>query len=99
MESLHASLVEANRLFIQAVDSLKSHVREVIDYYAVDLVDMACALINSWLVLQDAPSSEHKHELARGYILAQLPQIHRLFETIQAAEPVLLQKVGAILAY
>lgn len=97
LEGLHSRLVEANSLYIQAVDHLKSHAREVIDYYAVDLVDMACWLINAWLVLRDAGYSEHKQELARVYITEYLPQIHRAAERIRTADATPLQKLDTIL--
>jgi alkylation response protein AidB-like acyl-CoA dehydrogenase len=91
---LYASLVEANQLFIQAVDCLKSNVRDVIDYYAVDLVDMACYLANSWLLLKDASLSkadQQKREVARVYIVERLPEIHRAGEAIGTADASLLQ--------
>lgn len=97
MEAFHTALVEANLRYAQAVDQLKSHPREVIDYYAVDLVNMACWLINAWLVLRDAGENEHKQEIARVYINEYLPQIHRAAETIHTADAMTLQKLDAIL--
>ncbi len=49
---LKASLVEETELFKQATDVLKAKEREVIDYHASDLADMAVYLVNSWLMLQ-----------------------------------------------
>jgi hypothetical protein len=83
---LKTRLIEANGLFKDAIDSLKAHEREVIDYYAGDLADMACLLVNCWLLLRDAPLAERKRDLAHVYCEEHLPEIHRLSEAIQAAD-------------
>ncbi|MBN1995218.1 MAG: acyl-CoA dehydrogenase family protein [Anaerolineae bacterium] len=85
LASLKAQLLDANEQFKRATDHLKEHDREVVDYYASDLADMGIYLINSWLLLQDARSLERKKAMAQVYIAEHLPQIHRLVETIQAA--------------
>jgi len=86
LATLKARLVEANELFKSAIDSLKAHEREVIDYYAGDLANMACLLVNCWLLLRDAPLAERKRDLAHVYYGEHLPEIHRLSEAIQAAD-------------
>ena len=48
---LKGSLIEVTEQFKQATDVLKEKEREVIDYYASDLADMAVYLVNFWLVL------------------------------------------------
>jgi hypothetical protein len=83
---LKVRLVEANELFKNAIDSLKAHEREVIDFYAGDLADMACLLVNCWLLLRDAPLAERKRDLAHVYCEEHLPEIHRLNEAIRAAD-------------
>ncbi len=91
---LKSQLVAANGLFKQAVDDLKANERDLIDYYAVDLVNMACYLINSWLVLRDGAGaesaggseSERKKDLARLYIAEHLTDIHRAGEAISCAD-------------
>ncbi len=67
LADLKAVLVEENARFKQAADALKAQEREVIDYYAGDLSDMAVYLVNMWLLLQDGRFSERKHALARMY--------------------------------
>lgn len=49
-----ASLAQVNELFKHATDNLKEKERDLIDYYAIDLVEMACYLVNSWLLLRSA---------------------------------------------
>lgn len=90
LAALHAQLTRANEAFKTAVDSLKAHPRQVIDYYALDLVNVACFLANSWLVLRDAsqnPSHAHKQDLARLYLGEHLPEIHRGLEAVAQADP------------
>lgn len=98
LEDLSNQLAEANQAFLQATDCLKEKEREQIDYYAVDLVDMAAYLVNSWLLLQDAPASDRKHDLARSYIAAHLPLIHAAAETIQAGDATPLEVRETVLA-
>jgi 3-(methylthio)propanoyl-CoA dehydrogenase len=88
---LKAQLVEATGLFKRATDSLKERERDLIDYYATDLVDMACFLVNSWLLLWDGRLEVRKLELARVYLAEHLPDIHRSGEAILAADSAALQ--------
>ncbi|NJD59229.1 MAG: hypothetical protein FIA98_07505 [Anaerolineae bacterium] len=66
--------VETN-LFKTTTDFLKDKERQVIDYYASDLADMAVLLVNAWLMLRDAGVSERKAHLAREYITEHLAQV------------------------
>ncbi len=86
MDSLKGQLIEATDLFKKATDALKKKEREIIDYYAVDLTDMATIVVNSWLLLQDALVSERKRVLARFYIIENLPRVHAAGVTILAAD-------------
>ncbi len=97
LDLLKARLVEASGLFNQAADSLKQRDRDLIDYYAVDLANMACLLVNSWLLLRDGLASSHKKALASAYIAEHLPEIHRAGEAILAADAAPLQARQAIL--
>lgn len=83
---LRQPLAEANLLFLRATDFLKAQVRDLIDYYAIDLVNMAAYLVNCWLLLQDARWSEIKREIARAYITEHLPHIHAAGEAILSAD-------------
>jgi 3-(methylthio)propanoyl-CoA dehydrogenase len=68
LSDLQQRLVEATAQFKTTTDFLKEKEREVIDYYASDLADIAVYLVNSWLMLRDGRISERKRELARLYI-------------------------------
>jgi alkylation response protein AidB-like acyl-CoA dehydrogenase len=75
LADLKYQLSEETAQFKSATDSLKTQEREVIDYYASDLADMAVYLVNSWLMLQDGRVSDRKRELVRMYIHEHLPQV------------------------
>jgi hypothetical protein len=85
LSELHRKLVQANALFLQATDSLKQQPREQIDYYAIDLANMAAALVNSWLLLQDARHSPDRLALAQSYIAEHLPYLKAAAEVILSA--------------
>ncbi len=91
LDFLKVQLSEANELFKRATDSLKAKNRPVIDYYASDLVDISAWLINSWLLLQDGALQENRSDLARIYIMANLPNIRRAAEIILAADEMPIQ--------
>lgn len=74
LADLKERLIEETQQFKQATDALKEKEREVIDYYASDLADMAVYLVNFWLMLQDGRVSERKRDLARLYIDEHLAQ-------------------------
>ena len=91
LEPLRSQLIEANALFMKTTAALKEKEREVIDYYAVDLVEMAAYLCNSWLLLQDAGREARKTNLVRVYVGEHLPHMHSRSEAIMHAEPFPLQ--------
>jgi alkylation response protein AidB-like acyl-CoA dehydrogenase len=86
LEALKTHLVDAVMLYRQAVSALKAQERDLIDYYASDLTDMAVWLVNGWLLLQDAPFSEEKRFLAQVYCAEYLPHLRSAGETILAAD-------------
>jgi alkylation response protein AidB-like acyl-CoA dehydrogenase len=75
LSDLKNRLTEETEQFKHAADVLKEKEREVIDYYASDLADMAVYLVNFWLMLQDGLVSERKRELARMYINEHISQV------------------------
>jgi alkylation response protein AidB-like acyl-CoA dehydrogenase len=79
---LKLQLSEETAQFKQATDILKEKEREVIDYYASDLADMAVYLVNSWLMLQDGRHSDRKRELARLYINEHMAQVQSARQAI-----------------
>ncbi|MFZ6031651.1 MAG: acyl-CoA dehydrogenase family protein [Chloroflexota bacterium] len=98
LDSLKAQIIEATALFKEAIDALKDKDRNIIDYYAVDLVEMAVYIVNSWLLLRDAPHLARKRDLAQVYFAEHLPKVHRAASVIQDASEKPLQAQAAILA-
>jgi len=86
LAGMHGQLAEATRLYKRCAGQLKDQRRPIVDYYAVDLVDMAVLLLNSWLLLQDARLSERKEAVARLYIAEHLPQLQRAASLLQSAD-------------
>jgi hypothetical protein len=97
LADLKAILVEETALFKQTTDALKEKEREVIDYYASDLVDMAVYLFNFWLVLQDGLVSDRKRELAWLYINEHLTKVQGARQKILTAGNIPLHMNDAII--
>ena len=95
---LKAAVTEATELFKKATLKLKENEREVVDYYAADLTDMAVYVLNCWLLLQDARLSERKREVARVYLGEHLPKVYSAGEAIHAASAAPLEARAAVLA-
>ncbi len=91
------SLLTLDGLFKQAALVLKEKEREVIDYYAADLTDMAVYAVNFWLLLQDARESERKLAVAKLYITEHLPQVRSAAAAIHAADSTPLEVRDAVL--
>jgi alkylation response protein AidB-like acyl-CoA dehydrogenase len=97
LASLKGQLVEASDLFKQTTDLLKAKERDIIDYYASDLVNMAVYILNSWLLLRDAQVSDRKCDLAQVYIAEHLPDVTRAYQSIVNANAAPLQARNTIL--
>jgi len=79
---------EATALFSRCIDHLKEvERREIIDYYAADLADLAVGVVTGWLVLRDARHSPRKRDLARLVVAQQAPKIRGLVEALRAIDP------------
>ena len=98
LEALKSQLGDATELFQQASEALKVKGQEAIDYYAVDLTEMAAYVVNSWLLLQDALVSERKAELAQIYFNEHLPKIQFAGDRILAADEAPLKVSERVLA-
>ncbi len=98
LADLKEQLEDAVKLFMHATDSLKSKDRAIIDFYAVDLTDMAAYIVNSWLLLQDALISERKRDLVQVYVAEHLPKVHAAGEAILAADETPLEARETLLA-
>jgi alkylation response protein AidB-like acyl-CoA dehydrogenase len=98
LADLKARLIEATEKFKQATDILKEKERELIDYHASDLADMAVYLVNCWLMLADGKFSERKQELARLYLNEHLPQVESARQAILNAGEAPLPMKSSILS-
>ncbi len=98
LEGLKNQLVEITELFKQATDALKEKERDIIDFYAADLADMAAFVVISWLLLRDALVSQRKADIARVYITEHLSRINALGTTIMNADETMLLARESILA-
>jgi alkylation response protein AidB-like acyl-CoA dehydrogenase len=98
LASLKATLLDTTDLFRRVTDALKEKESAVIDYFAVNLTDMAVYVVNSWLLLRDALVSERKMDLARFYLTENLPKAHAAGQAIMAADGDLLLVRNTVLA-
>jgi hypothetical protein len=83
----HANLLQATALFKQATDALKGQSREMVDYYASDLADMAVHITGGWLLLKDAQEQSRKVDLLRVYLAEHLPEVKSKGEALLQADP------------
>jgi 3-(methylthio)propanoyl-CoA dehydrogenase len=97
MAAEKAALIELSALYQKAVEHLKPQERDVIDYYACDLVDMAAWLTCSWLLMRDTAALESKKPLARAYIAMILPKMRAAGETVLTTSPAPLAARAALL--
>jgi alkylation response protein AidB-like acyl-CoA dehydrogenase len=99
LAALKQQMEEGTAVLNRSIDHLREQDdRALIDYYAVDVVDIATFVVNGWLVLQDARTSERKRELARFYIAESMPKIRGKVATIQGVDPAIPQTRDVILA-
>jgi alkylation response protein AidB-like acyl-CoA dehydrogenase len=98
MASEKALLAELTGLFDQAAAGLKAQPeRDRVDYYAVDLVEMAIWVVGGWLMLRDASAAEDKKPIARAYVASVAPRIRAAAEVVLASSPVPLEAIGVLL--
>jgi alkylation response protein AidB-like acyl-CoA dehydrogenase len=95
---LKSQMKEATALFNRCIDHMKEEEdRAMIDYYAVDLVDIATYVVNGWLMLRDARLAERRREMARVYMAETLPKIRGRVAMLQAMDPAALQARDIVL--
>jgi hypothetical protein len=98
MAAEQAALVELTGLFDQAVGGLKAIPdRDRVDYYAVDLVEMAIWVVSGWLLLRDTNAAEHKKPVARAYVASIASKVRAAAEVVLAASPVPLEAFPVLL--
>jgi alkylation response protein AidB-like acyl-CoA dehydrogenase len=89
---LKQRMEEGTALLNRSIDHMKEQDDSaLIDYYAVDVVDIATYVINGWLTLQDARLDERKRELARVYIAESMPKLRGKVAALQAVDPAIPQ--------
>jgi len=98
LEGFKNQLIETTNLFKQATDALKGKDRDLIDFYASDLADMASFVVISWLLLRDALVSERKADIARVYISEHITKINALGTSILKADETALKARETVLA-
>jgi hypothetical protein len=99
MAAEKATLDELTGLLRGAIDALKAvPERERVDYYAVDLVEMAALVVSAWLVLRDTNVAEAKKAVARAYVAAAAPKVRAASEVVGAASVVPLEAIPTLLA-
>lgn len=82
-----AQLDEATTWLAEAIDHLAPQERPTIDYYAVDLAEMAVHLVNCWLMLRHARSGERKAAVARVYLADTLPKMRAWSARLAVLDP------------
>jgi len=93
-----ALLDELTGLFGRAVDGLKAMPeRDRVDYYAVDLVEMAIGVVGGWLLLRDTTVAEAKKPVARTFVASLVPKARAASEVVLAANPVPLEAIPLLL--
>ena len=98
LAGLKNQVEEATILLNRSIDHMKEQDdRALVDYYAVDLVDMAAYVLTSWLALRDGRSAERKRDIARVYIAEALPRFRARMAMIQATDPAPAQGRALIL--
>jgi hypothetical protein len=98
LAAFKAQLDEATTKFLTATDFLKEQETGIINYYDIDLMNMAAYVVNSWILLQDARVSDRKRDLARVYINEHLPKVHAAGDSILTGDDTPLKVRDSILA-
>jgi hypothetical protein len=99
MAAEKATLDELTALLGTAIDALKAQdQRERVDYYAVDLVEMACLVLSGWLVLRDTIVADAKKPVARAYVASLAPKVRAGHDIVATADPAPLEAFPALLA-
>ncbi len=94
---LKVQLGSETALFKTTTDFLKDQERQVIDYYASELADIAVLLVNGWLMLRDGAVSERKAQLARLYIAEHLARVQVARQAIMGSASQAIQAQGSLL--
>jgi alkylation response protein AidB-like acyl-CoA dehydrogenase len=103
LAGLKGHVEQATALFQRSIDHMKEQDnRALIDFYAMDLADMATTVLTAWLALQDAGANNgtlaaRKHEMARVYLAEVLPRFQASLSRVQASDPAPLEARDVVL--
>jgi hypothetical protein len=98
MAAERALLGDLTERFDQALGALKGlPERERVEYYAVDLVEMAIGIVCGWLLLRDTNAAESKKPIARAYVASLAPRARSAAEVVLASNPVPLEAISVLL--
>ena len=108
LAGLKARVDQTTALFQRAIDHMKEQDdRALVDYYALDLADMAVTVLTAWLALREASPHEagsangrpaaRKRELARVYLADALPRFQASLTRVQASDPAPLEARDIVL--
>ena len=98
MAAEQALLTELTGLYDRAVGGLKAlPERDRVDYYAVDLVEMAIGIVAGWLLLRDTTVAEHRKPVVRAYVASLVPRIRAAADVVIASSPVPLEAIPILL--
>ena len=97
LAAMKARLVGATELFRKCCDALHASERDAVDYFGTDLMEMAAAVVNSWLLLRDASivagqaadpatAADPKVDLALAFAAEHLPRAEGSAAAILAAD-------------
>jgi alkylation response protein AidB-like acyl-CoA dehydrogenase len=94
----HELLAELTDLLGQAASALKAlPERERVDYYAVDLVELAIWVTSGWLLLRDAVAADHRKPVLRSYLAATAPKARAAAALLLASDPGPLEAIPTLL--
>ena len=98
MATEEAVLAELTELLDRSTGALKAlPERERVDYYAVDLVEMAIWVVGGWLMLRDTIVADDKKPIARVYVASVAPKVRAAAEVVLASNPFPLEAIGVLL--
>jgi hypothetical protein len=111
LSALKERLAGTTELFKKCCDSLHGCERDSVDYFGVDLMEMAAVVVNAWLLLRDArvaddarvaqgpaASATHKAEVLRAFAAEHLPRAEGLGAAILSGDMSSISAKDAILA-
>jgi alkylation response protein AidB-like acyl-CoA dehydrogenase len=98
MATEQAILADLTDQFERAVGALKAvPERDRVDYYAVDLVELAIWVASGWLLLRDTTALDAKKPVARAYVASIAPKVRAAAGVVLGSSPIPLDAIGVLL--